>query len=496
MKYFIETIFKRHKEILAILITCVLAVFIINYLLSPVYESEAKIMVGMGKETATPTTVLTQPMTMVVERSNYVNTQIQILESRAVVEGALGLVSMEKPAPEGILGTIRHYIGQAISGIFRAFGWVLETLQLTSPLSETERQVIKIMKNIKVTGVKDSDILVITFRDKDPEFAQKFLTAYINSYLTVSTRGVSASGSMEFFNEQAAAAKLELAKAQQDLTRYRQENGLYAVPEQRESMAKDLGYLATERMQAELDVSLYKGKLGEIKDFQGDIEVLVPMDMRLDQATIELLKNLAFVKNRLAERLSTLGAAHPDILSTVDAVKNLRSVIRQELTGITQARLSEAERRLKSLTAQEQTLFELASTLDARALGMKALEDKAELLAKAVASYEERSETSRINLQMNRPDISSVVVVQAPIMPFMPVSPKRILNLILSAIIGLALGIAYAFTREYLAGTINTPEDMRRIIGEESSVYYLPNMTSAEVGLATSSPGKGTLLPL
>jgi capsular exopolysaccharide synthesis family protein len=72
--------------------------------------------------------------------------------------------------------------------------------------------------------------------------------------------------------------------------------------------------------------------------------------------------------------------------------------------------------------------------------------------------------------QLERPSTGSAptiraTVVQAPVVPTSPVSPRPVRNLGLALVLGLLLGLGLAVAREALDSTIKTPEDVREATG-------------------------------
>ena len=89
MRNFLEVLFKNKHTMFLIFIISVLVALLGNIFATPVYESTAKVIVGMGREMALPTTVMNQPLNFYFNRDELVNTQMEILTSRQFIEQAL-----------------------------------------------------------------------------------------------------------------------------------------------------------------------------------------------------------------------------------------------------------------------------------------------------------------------------------------------------------------------------------------------------------------------
>jgi capsular polysaccharide biosynthesis protein len=74
-------------------------------------------------------------------------------------------------------------------------------------------------------------------------------------------------------------------------------------------------------------------------------------------------------------------------------------------------------------------------------------------------------EEARIADEMNRQKMAYVTVINPADIPVKPISPKRVLNIILAIIFGMASGVGLAFVREYISQGISTPTQAERPLG-------------------------------
>ena len=62
-------------------------------------------------------------------------------------------------------------------------------------------------------------------------------------------------------------------------------------------------------------------------------------------------------------------------------------------------------------------------------------------------------------------DSSNVRVIEVAIVPTNPVKPRKVLNLAIGVLVGLAVGAGAAFFLEYMDDTVSTPEQVERALG-------------------------------
>jgi capsular polysaccharide biosynthesis protein len=73
-----------------------------------------------------------------------------------------------------------------------------------------------------------------------------------------------------------------------------------------------------------------------------------------------------------------------------------------------------------------------------------------------------RHEEARISEVMQPTDVQ---IVDTAIAPEKPIKPKKLLNVVIAAILGIFAGTAWAFLQEYLNKSIRTAEDVQYYLG-------------------------------
>jgi capsular polysaccharide biosynthesis protein len=66
---------------------------------------------------------------------------------------------------------------------------------------------------------------------------------------------------------------------------------------------------------------------------------------------------------------------------------------------------------------------------------------------------------------MDNQKIANISVVEPALPPIKPVKPKKILNIILSIILGSVAGLGVAFSSEYFSHGFNNSEDVEKHLG-------------------------------
>jgi len=476
----LDTVFKRKAVILLIMLWCILLVLAANYVITPSYQSEAQVLVQLGREATLPPTAINQPLLVGFDRDEHINSHLQILQSRALLEQTLSQFSpadfeVRPTSPTSIFQRIRSGLRQAVTTVKDLSGRLLTRAGLLNPLTEQQRLLLAMQRSLKAERITGTQVIKVTFRSPSPVLANKFLDVFMKFYLQSAASVASGThATMNMFMQEAAQLSDRLRAAENKLADYRRQWQIFGLNTQKDKITDELAQTATHLRQTELELNAVKRLLGERKQRKLDsVETNIPEELRKDEGVIELLKNLVRLKVRYSQAKANYAEDSPDVQVLAKEIDSLRARIATEVDGILMARQRALETRKQDLLDQQKVLMATAQTLDQRGIEMAGLERQVELLKKAFIQYSEKEEVSRMGKVMGEKHITELAVIQPPTMPIEPVSPRRMINLLLSVVVGLLLGLIYAFAREYMAGTVNRSEDLSKLIGS-STIVDLP----------------------
>uniref|UniRef100_UPI002FDB6221 GNVR domain-containing protein n=1 Tax=Anaerospora hongkongensis TaxID=244830 RepID=UPI002FDB6221 len=135
--------------------------------------------------------------------------------------------------------------------------------------------------------------------------------------------------------------------------------------------------------------------------------------------------------------------------------------------GLLQAKL-EAEAEVAVSTAQQQALRKLIAQgeeqigkLPAKEQGLIKVMRDASVSQEIYVMLAKRYEEARISEVMEPTDVQ---IIDTAIAPEKPIKPKKLLNTVIAAILGLFTGTGVAFALEYLNKTVRTSEDVQHYL--------------------------------
>jgi len=461
-----------------------------SYIVSPQFESEAKLLISVGREGALPTTVMTQPLNVFLERKDQVNTQMQLLKGRFLVEETLKNLpqnwkTVNMTPSSSLLDSSKDFFKEIIKSAMYGLKWLIETTGLVPTLTSEQHEVLSLLNLIEVERIKNTDVLRISYQHPNPFAAQDFLQAYLKTYMLTDIHTSSSNTAMEFFTKQMDSSLAELRRAEAELSRFRNQANIYDLTEQKKTISEEMASLYRQITDKNLQVGGLEQDLVEYrKTVDEQIEAGISTSLRNDPIILETLKTLISSKMRLTKEMKKLGGNNPKIIILHAELKGIRASLKEEVLSTMRSKIISLQEENGDLNRQLDALKKRTQGLDEQGINMKQLQRKVDLLRQSYMTYSEKQETSRINTILDRSKVNSVIVTQPPTMPIKPISPNRILNLLLSILAGAVFGFFYAMLREMLDSTVNSPEEMSRILGSKNQIF-LP--------FATTVAPKGTL---
>ena len=204
--------FKHQVKILLIFITTVVTVFAGTLLTDPVYEATASLLVKNGREYQTKPVVGDSRSLMVVDQEAIVNSEIQILYNRKVIERVVTDMGVGTIYPK--------LISARLSGI-----------------TPVEAATLQFSKALYAVGIKNSNVISVSYQNQDPVIAAKALTLLIEFFKEKHLE-VFSNPQSSFLEKQLADYQQRLKASETALETFKQQSQVYSVEEQRSLLLK------------------------------------------------------------------------------------------------------------------------------------------------------------------------------------------------------------------------------------------------------------------
>ncbi|OGB65308.1 MAG: hypothetical protein A2Y94_01355 [Caldithrix sp. RBG_13_44_9] len=377
-------------------------------------------------------------------------------------------------------------------------------------------QVNWIMEHLEVNPKKDTDVIEVKFQAGSPFEAKNIANEVIQNFrmLNIELNKQELVDLRDFLEEQLQIKREELRNSEEALKNYREKEKLISLDKETSEAISRYAESQAQLEQALVEMDAYLEQKKSLEDqlenrrssFSTEIsvvsspileqlqseyaklvsekvtyETLIAQD-RVDPAEYNL--QLQSLENRLKAQEKRLQDEAKKIAATSMVQDPL--LIAQNLT----VKILEAETQIKGLRAKITALQNIMKDYD---IQLSKLPNQSLELARLTRELEVDQETYNLmtkKLEETRiteaGQEENIQILDLAILPDSPIKPKKRLNLMLGALIGLGLGIGLTFLLEYFDDSIKNPEELEKMgfpilatIPEISSKEVIENVISA-----------------
>lgn len=484
-------VFFRHKwKVLVFFLAIVTMVVVYLFLSDNIYRSEAKLLVRVGRETVTldPTATTGTIIPVAQSRESEIVTELEILKSREIAEEVVDTVGLE-----AFISPLEEPRKKSL----------LERSVLTTPLSTRDSVVLGVMNNLGVDIRKESWIIGISYEAKNPQLAQKVLSAFIDRYLEKHIEVHRTPGSYQFFTQESNQLRNKLVGAENQLQDLMNQTGIYSLEEQQKIILGRIGDLQADIDSTESELAASRAKTQELQNSLANTPELVVTGATVGfpNAAADTMRarlyELQLLEQDLVSKFERDSRQVQDVRRQIAAAQALLDKENQTRSTLTkgmnvtyqqvQSALFTEQANVSSLQAK---VNELKGNLEHVKMELKTLNDNSvkfanltreiEIQNENYRKYSENLEQARVDEALETGKISNINVVQPATLPIRPVRPNRILYLMLGLLFGIFGGITAAFFSEYLDHSIKTPEEVEQKL-QLPTIACIPRTTVSRI---------------
>ncbi len=328
---------------------------------------------------------------------------------------------------------------------------------------------------LAVKPITNTRLVEIAFSTPDPRLSQRLADAHAKGFIQLSleNRFALTKEARDFLDGKNAELKEKLERSEDALNRFRQTHGVVSM-EKGENIVVDRlvdfnRQLTTARAQRIEAESLYK--VVENKSTQSLSQVM-------NQGMVPALRsNLLALEAEKVKLASIFKPDHPRMIELNQQIsemtRSLNAEIKNVVRGIQESFFA-ARSKEQALEAEAQKQQQTALNLKEVGVQYAVLEEEVKVNRALYESVLKRlSETS----VSNDIAVSNMQVTQRAERPSRPFTPNIPLNLLVSALLGLSLGVGLVFVKEVLDSSLNTPEHVWHAVAL-STFGVIPDLNS------------------
>jgi polysaccharide biosynthesis transport protein len=403
------------------------------FLLPPMYESEAKLLVRYVVDKSAVDGLDSSGKSLGSPTEGAINSEVEILTSTDLtmqVAEAIGVARLAKG------GGSKATIADVAQSIFKA---------------------------LKVSPVKETNIISVAYQNEDPKLAmqvlQELVTRYFDKHLEVH-RSI---GAFDFVTRQTEQMRAELNQTETELKQLKDKAGVTSLAESTTSVATELTNTETELNAADAELASQQARLKEIEksvigaetkqpttvvppagpDLVREYQALVAREAQLRQMQTDLLSRFTpenrIVKVKQAQidglvnQRRDMEKKHPGLLATVSTAVASNGGTVDVVSE--RARLAEIESKRATLQSRLGVLQERAKLLSEYGPRIGQLERTRDVEESNYKYLEASLEKARIDETLDPARMPNISIVQKP-----EIGVRATRDALKKIVIGLAIG--------------------------------------------------------
>ena len=444
---------RRKLPILALWLLGSAAGYGIVRFISPVYLSEAQILIGNTDLTAQPTGIPSSASADTDERK--VQSELAVMGSNDLMLRVISQLGLTKlPDYNSKLSAVGPVKQLAIQ-----FGFSNDPAKLT----DEQLALRKFADNTTIYQLPLSNVIGIKYKASSPDAAAQIANTIAETYVrsTQELQAVSNDSTLEWLSRQIEDLRLKVSSAEAQVERYRSEQGL--LQGQASTLgAQEISELNSQITLAEAAASEANARVKEITallNTRGSVDASSEV---LSSSTITALRDQQLAATRRISELSTTYLdSHPKMISARKELRDVERQLRREALKVVdsldgQAKVAAA--RARSLADRLERLKQREGEANLSDVNLKSLEREATAKRTLLENLLTRFADANANKDVTvKPAYARVIQRASP--PSSIYFPKPGPIVLLSSLAGLLGGLGLAFLAEMMraASRLNDP---------------------------------------
>ena len=437
-------------------------------LLTPQYRAAAKILFATDRADISTSSERPTELVRTTEVSeNELNSQLQILQSRDLIEEVLnGLgVPAEEPSADHDSSTFPTKIVNFPGNILRAVYARFKDSDAIEPSSPLYWAVLGALKGIEATHIRNTNVIELAFTGPDPRWAREFVNRLATAYVERHARLQQITEAEDFFTRQSQLLHNKLAESEAALRALREKAGTLAG--QQSEIHDRLNEFGAELARTKVARAEQEERLAFLERMRASAgkegNIATPELLALEAKRAELLGHYRPDSERVRDVEDQIQRLRGAIATygTITAASNAASPASGlDIVG-TRATVAALRGREEAVARQREEYRRQAELLDAQSVDLPRLERQAKLDEEAYLSYVRTAEQSRLSTALEQSKLLRLAILEPASTPLEPIGTRseRMRFVLLG---GLILGIVAGFSRDYFDRTLKTAADVRR----------------------------------
>lgn len=474
--------------ILSVFILTVLGAYSVISLLTEQYDTEAELLVKMGRENLDPPPVSRNVPLSAGLRHEELVSEIEILKSPDLVTQVIDEIGPDRFKPVHLpattfLGEVKNAIKSAARFVKDQYTETLYALDLRKRLDDRHKAIAGVMDSLVVEAVKDSDVISLKLRMPDPAFAREIEEHLITAYLVRRVQVRQTSGVKEFLDQWAAERQTTLKATEAAAEGLKRQEGVTSPSEQKSLLLKQIRDLSAAEATTSGEINAV---MGEIATSQKIVDATPEYQRSAEQQTPNparqsIEEKLISLKLQRSQELQKYRADSGIVTSIDQSIQRLTDLLAQEKATqvgsvtmqlnpnriATEQGLHQNQIRLEGLRAMDarqkselEGLNRELSQVESADFRLNDLERNRKMAEQEYDSVMKHKFDSDLSAELDRERVSNVSVSRYPGSSLEPVYPRKLLIMAIALAAGLIFGVCLALLLHYFDDTVDDPRQL------------------------------------
>lgn len=292
-----------------------------------------------------------------------------------------------------------------------------------------ERFIDLMIANVRVEPVKESHLLKVQIRDKDPKLAAELANRFVEEYThyVAEQEGQLSSDTSTFLETKSEELLKHLRESEQKLAEYNKQKGLMENTESKDVSAEKVRQLNAAITEADLKLTRAKSDLNDLAAAQKSGRDLTELRIFADNADVNFIRKQLDAK--IAERApleATCGRKHPRMIALANEIEAQRAALDRAVSsvvGMIQAEVESQERQITDYRRQLDDARGVALDINGKTVQQSLLRDQVRMDRDLYEKIEMRRSQAALTGQFR--DSGLLRVADMAMVPEKPVKPSK-----------------------------------------------------------------------
>ena len=335
---------------------------------------------------------------------------------------------------------------------------VAENMDMNLTKGTTTEEIIKKLQQNTTVKVKDKNLFIISYTDKDPKVARDYVNTLVRLYIeenTSSKRGESYDAT-QFLSEQIDTFRTKLEKAEQQVNDYKRDQG---------------GVIVVDEGKLFEDINLSRQKLYDLELQRNQLEA---RRQNARKTSDPLLGKITSLQKRLDELRVEYTEKYPEIVKIKNDIETAREQMKTrtgDFRGADPQEMGKLDTEIAAIKLSENSLRRYISTnqnllkqLPSAKAGLEKLELEKSNQKNIYDQLFARHGQSEVSKQMEVQDKSTTFrIVDPAVQPDKPASPNRLKIMLMGIIGGLAGSFGILMLLDQMNSTVRDVDFVKEL---------------------------------